>query len=105
MFSLFDVIVFRFHGKIKQNSQGMTSSEQYLKKLPPSNNHFPSNNHPLFVQNRNNRPGSPLAIIRGNTVLEFEPKKKLTKPSYYNTTCQQNLNFKLLYFIGPSYLY
>ena len=28
-------------------------------------------------------------------------KKKLTKPSYYNTTCQQNLNVNLFYFMGP----
>ena len=31
MFSIFDVIIFRFNGIIKQNIQGTTSNEQYLK--------------------------------------------------------------------------
>ena len=31
MFSLFDVIIFLFNGKIKQTISGTTSSKQYLK--------------------------------------------------------------------------
>ena len=31
MFSLFDVIIFLFNGKIEQNIWDMTSSKQYLK--------------------------------------------------------------------------
>ena len=34
-------------------------------------------------------------------IIIWAKKKKLTKPSYYNTTCQQNLNVNLLYFMGP----
>ena len=47
IFSLFHVIIFWLNGIIKQNIWGTTSNEKNLKKSPPSNNHFTSNNSPL----------------------------------------------------------
>ena len=53
----------------------MTSSQQYLKQSPPSNNRLPSNDRPLLV--RKKKLSAP-AFIRGNTVSQKPNPRRIT---------------------------